>query len=106
MKSTTYSGLVCKQKLVGGSDREQRVHEIRSFCRHDHTVLTRLATPPAQESCWPNQYWGLPLKDFAMDISTAALVNASTQMQKSQVAQTAQVLDLKEAMDTTKPPGR
>jgi hypothetical protein len=34
-----------------------------------------------------------------MDISPAALVNASTQMQQSQVAQTAQVLVLKKAMD-------
>jgi hypothetical protein len=33
-----------------------------------------------------------------MDISPAALVNASTQMQQSQVAQTAQVLVLKKAM--------
>lgn len=49
MKSRTYAGVVCKQKLVAGSDREQRMHEIRSFCRHDHTVLTCLATPSAQE---------------------------------------------------------
>ncbi len=34
-----------------------------------------------------------------MDISPAALVNAVTQMQQSQVAQTAQVLVLKKAMD-------
>lgn len=34
-----------------------------------------------------------------MDISPAALVNASTQMQQAQVAQTAQVLVLKKAMD-------
>ena len=34
-----------------------------------------------------------------MDISLTALVNASTQMQQSQVAQTAQVLVLKKAMD-------
>jgi hypothetical protein len=34
-----------------------------------------------------------------MDISPTALVNASTQMQQSQVAQTAQVLVLKRAMD-------
>ncbi|MCF8208498.1 MAG: YjfB family protein [Rhodoferax sp.] len=34
-----------------------------------------------------------------MDISPTALVNASTQMQQSQVAQTAQVLVLKKAMD-------
>jgi len=34
-----------------------------------------------------------------MDVSPAALVNASTQMQQSQVAQTAQVLVLKKAMD-------
>lgn len=34
-----------------------------------------------------------------MDISPAALVNASTQMQQSQVAQTAQLLVLKKAMD-------
>jgi hypothetical protein len=34
-----------------------------------------------------------------MDISPAALVNAATQMQQSQVAQTAQVLVLKKAMD-------
>ena len=33
-----------------------------------------------------------------MEISPAALVNASTQMQQSQVAQTAQVLVLKKAM--------
>ncbi len=34
-----------------------------------------------------------------MDISPAALVNASTQMQQSQVAQMAQILVLKKAMD-------
>ena len=34
-----------------------------------------------------------------MDVSPAALVNASTQIQQSQVAQTAQVLVLKKAMD-------
>lgn len=34
-----------------------------------------------------------------MDISPAALVNATIQMQQSQVAQTAQVLVLKKAMD-------
>ena len=34
-----------------------------------------------------------------MDISPTALVNASTQIQQSQVAQTAQVLVLKKAMD-------
>ena len=34
-----------------------------------------------------------------MDISPTALVNASTQLQQSQVAQTAQVLVLKRAMD-------
>jgi hypothetical protein len=34
-----------------------------------------------------------------MDISPAALVNAATQMQQSQVAQTAQVLVLKKDMD-------
>lgn len=34
-----------------------------------------------------------------MDISPTALVNASTQMQQSQVAQTVQVLVLKKAMD-------
>lgn len=34
-----------------------------------------------------------------MDISPAALVNASTQMKQAQVAQTAQVLVLKKAMD-------
>ncbi len=34
-----------------------------------------------------------------MDISPAALVNAATQMQQSQVAQTAQILVLKTAMD-------
>lgn len=34
-----------------------------------------------------------------MDVSPIALVNASTQMQQSQVAQTAQVLVLKKAMD-------
>jgi hypothetical protein len=34
-----------------------------------------------------------------MNISPTALVNASTQMQQSQVAQTAQVLVLKKAMD-------
>ena len=34
-----------------------------------------------------------------MDISPAALVSAATQMQQSQVAQTAQVLVLKKAMD-------
>ena len=34
-----------------------------------------------------------------MDISPAAMVNAATLMQQSQVAQTAQVLVLKKAMD-------
>ncbi len=34
-----------------------------------------------------------------MDVSPAALVNAVTQMQQSQVAETAQVLVLKKAMD-------
>jgi hypothetical protein len=34
-----------------------------------------------------------------MDVSPAALVDASTQIQQSQVAQTAQVLVLKKAMD-------
>ena len=34
-----------------------------------------------------------------MDISPAALVNAATQMQQSQVAQTVQFLVLKKAMD-------
>ena len=34
-----------------------------------------------------------------MDISTTALVSASTQMQQSQVAQAAQILVLKKAMD-------
>lgn len=34
-----------------------------------------------------------------MDVSPAALVNASTQMQQSKVAQAAQVLVLKKAMD-------
>lgn len=34
-----------------------------------------------------------------MDISVTALVNASTQMQQNQVAQTAQILVLKKAMD-------
>ncbi len=34
-----------------------------------------------------------------MDIAPTALVNASTQKQKSRVAQTAQVLVLKKAMD-------
>jgi hypothetical protein len=34
-----------------------------------------------------------------MDVSPTALVNASTQMQQSQVAQAAQVLVLKKAMD-------
>jgi stage V sporulation protein SpoVS len=34
-----------------------------------------------------------------MEISPTALVKASTQMQQSQVAQTAQVLVLKKAMD-------
>lgn len=38
-----------------------------------------------------------------MDISPAALVNASTQMQQSQVDQAAQILVLKKAMDN---PGR
>jgi hypothetical protein len=36
-----------------------------------------------------------------MDISPAALVNAATQMQQSQVAQTAQALVLKKAMGNT-----
>jgi hypothetical protein len=36
-----------------------------------------------------------------MDISPTALVNASTQMQQSQVAKTAQVLVLTKAMDYT-----
>jgi hypothetical protein len=40
-----------------------------------------------------------------MDISPTALVNASTQMQQSQVAQAAQILVLKKAMDI-RPPGR
>jgi hypothetical protein len=35
-----------------------------------------------------------------MDVSPAALVNAVTQMQQGQVAQAAQVLVLKKAMDT------
>lgn len=34
-----------------------------------------------------------------MDISSASLINASTQMQQSQVAQSAQLLVLKKAMD-------
>jgi len=34
-----------------------------------------------------------------MEISPTALINASTQMQQSQVTQTAQVLVLKKAMD-------
>jgi hypothetical protein len=34
-----------------------------------------------------------------MDISPAAIVNASTQMKQSQVAQAAQVLVLKKSMD-------
>ena len=34
-----------------------------------------------------------------MDTSPSALVNASTQMQQSQVAQAAQILVLKKAMD-------
>ena len=34
-----------------------------------------------------------------MDVSPAALVNTATQMQQSQVTQTAQVLVLKKAMD-------
>ncbi len=34
-----------------------------------------------------------------MDVSPTALVNASTQMQQAQVAQSAQVLVLKKAMD-------
>ena len=34
-----------------------------------------------------------------MDVSPAALVNAATQMQQSQVTQAAQVLVLKKAMD-------
>lgn len=34
-----------------------------------------------------------------MDVSPTALVNVSTQMQQSQVAQTAQVLVLNKAMD-------
>jgi hypothetical protein len=34
-----------------------------------------------------------------MDVSPAALVNAATQMQQSQVAQAAQVLVLKKAMN-------
>ncbi len=34
-----------------------------------------------------------------MDVSPAALVNAATQMQQNQVAQAAQVLVLKKAMD-------
>jgi len=38
-------------------------------------------------------------KRFIMDVSPAGLVNASTQMQQSQVAQTAQILVLKKAMD-------
>jgi hypothetical protein len=34
-----------------------------------------------------------------MDVSPTALINAATQMQQSQVTQTAQVLVLKKAMD-------
>jgi hypothetical protein len=34
-----------------------------------------------------------------MDISPTALVNASTQMQQSQIAQTTQILVLKKAID-------
>lgn len=49
MKSRTYAGVVCKRKLVGGSDRDQRMHEIRSFYRHGHMVLTSLASPSAKE---------------------------------------------------------
>ena len=29
MKSRTYAGVVCKRKLVGGSDREQRMRDTR-----------------------------------------------------------------------------
>ena len=36
----------------------------------------------------------MPQDDFAMDISPTALVNASTQMQQSQVTKTAQVVVL------------
>jgi len=40
MKSTTYAGVVCKLKLVGGSDREQR-HEIWNMksCPQDRPTL-------------------------------------------------------------------
>ena len=43
--------------------------------------------------------WVIATKEFVMDISPSALVVASTQMQQSQVAQTAQILGLKNAMD-------
>ncbi|MBV5296806.1 MAG: putative motility protein [Rhodoferax sp.] len=39
------------------------------------------------------------LKEQVMDASISALVNASTQMQQTQVAQSAQILVLKKAMD-------
>jgi len=31
MKSTTYAGVVCKRKLVGGNDREQRMPEMSAL---------------------------------------------------------------------------
>jgi hypothetical protein len=39
MKSTTYAWMVCKHKLVGGSDREQRMRETRAFSRHDQHAI-------------------------------------------------------------------
>ena len=53
-----------------------------------------LATPSGQECWWSDRYWSMPQDDSARDISPTALVNASTQMQQSQVAKTAQVVVL------------
>jgi hypothetical protein len=49
MKSTTYAGAVCKRKLVGGRDREQRMREIGAICHHVHRILICFVTPCAQE---------------------------------------------------------
>jgi len=76
------------------------MREMCTFYRHGHTVLMCLGTPSAQEFWWSDRYGLKPQKDSTMDISPTALVSASTQMQQSQVAQTAQVLVLKRrAMD-------
>lgn len=35
MKSGTYARVVCKQKLVGGGDREQRMFRLHSISRKE-----------------------------------------------------------------------